>query len=191
MKKLIATAMFMALLISPTAFAQDAAATEDSKSEWPQGFILQGGLNAGYEFTFYKSPNYGLSTALGYQADRFGFYLRNDVHYTRKNGANHFNVTLMPTFRAFVYEGAYAFAGVGYNWVHARRGSTLPRVTLLVPTSYHLFTAEAGGGYEHLFKENFGIVGELGLNYSLFNQNVLNERHMFRPILRVMASFYF
>ncbi len=169
-----------------------APAAKPARVTYKKGGFAQAGVTANQELEFFKTPGFGVTTALGYQINpQIGVFLRSDFFGIRKDDVTYWDLSLIPSARFTVFDNLYGFGGVGYNFLQAGANSTLMGTPLLFSRSFHSVTAEGGAGYTYFFKEHFGLGFEAGLNYAHVEKGDLAPRDLWRPFLRMGASWQF
>ncbi len=150
-----------------------------------EGFVFGAGALGGFEYHQIKRFGGGLATQFGYRLNKnLAIFLETDVTYFRKVGVNYFFIPVMPTVQYFIYEGAYAYAGGGYEFSHVSDGTQfgVPAIS----RNYNAWAGDAGAGYEFWIDNSLTFAPQVGFHYTRISQS-----NLFTPTIRVNLAYHF
>lgn len=177
MKKFLAV---LSLALSVNSLAQAYGLDKDQ-----EGLIVGAGAVGGFEFHQLKRPEGGLATQLGYRFNQnLTVFLETDVAYTKKDGVHYFFIPVMPTVQYFVYQGAYVYAGGGYEFVRASEGSQFG--VNAFARNYNAWAGDGGAGYEFWLDNNLTVAPQLGFHYTR-----ISHSNLYTPNVRVNIAYHF
>ena len=154
-------------------------------SDIKNGFFMGIGGTGGMEVWELKRIGGGLALASGYKFNKnLAALLLTDFFYTKKQGVHYLFIPVEAQGRFFFHEGAYAYAGGGYQFLRATDG---PHFGVNSFTStYSGLTGEAGGGYEFCVEESISVTTQLGLQYIR-----IAGANLYTPNFRLYFGYHF